>query len=80
MKLCQGKDMAYIGTEEHAPIWLPESLPEEILAVSFIELLNTGAEMAEAPEPDAANFGFIVQDWFGPFLLGPPTRFLRGHC
>jgi hypothetical protein len=29
------------------------------------------------PEP---NFGFIVQDWFGPFLLSPPARFLQGHC
>ena len=33
--------MAYIGKDEHTPVWLPESLPEEILAESFIELLNT---------------------------------------
>ena len=36
--------MAYIGKDEHAPVWLPESLPEEILAESFIELLNTGVD------------------------------------
>ena len=35
--------MAYIGKDEHIPVWLPESLPEEILAESFIELLNTEA-------------------------------------
>ena len=29
--------MAYIGKEAHDPVWLPESLPEEILAESFIE-------------------------------------------
>jgi len=72
--------MAYIGKEEHAPVWLPESLPEEILAESFIELLNPEADAAAASEPEASNFGFIVRDWFGPFLLSPPTRFLRGRC
>jgi len=37
--------MAYIGKDEHNPVWLPESLPEEILAESFIEILNTGADV-----------------------------------
>ena len=36
--------MAYIGKDEHVPVWLPESLPEEILAESFIELLNIEAD------------------------------------
>jgi hypothetical protein len=72
--------MAYIGKEEHTPVWLPESLPEEILAESFIELLHAEAEDADAPEPEELNFGFIVRDWFGPFLLSPPARFLRGRC
>lgn len=72
--------MAYIGKEEYAPVWLPESLPEEILAESFIELLNTEAGLGDVPQPEEPNFGFIVQDWFGPFLLSPPTRFLRGNC
>jgi hypothetical protein len=72
--------MAYIGKEEFAPVWLPESLPEEILAESFIELLNTEANPENTPQPSEPNFGFIVQDWFGPFLLSPPTHFLRGNC
>jgi hypothetical protein len=72
--------MAYIGKEEHAPVWLPESLPEEILAESFIEILNPEVEAEADSESEAPNFGFIVQDWFGPFLLSPPTRFLRGRC
>jgi hypothetical protein len=74
------KNMAYIGTDEHTPIWLPESLPEEILAESFIELLNTEADIVAASEPEEPNFGFIVRDWFGPYLLSPPTRCLRGRC
>ena len=60
------------------PVWLPESLPEEILAESFIELLNTEADGDNATEPGEPNFGFIVRDWFGPYLLSPPSRFLRG--
>jgi hypothetical protein len=77
----QGKNiMAYVGKEEHFPIWLPESLPEEIVAESFFELLNAEAVEESAPPPEEPNFGFIVRDWFGPFLLSPPTRFLRGQC
>jgi hypothetical protein len=72
--------MAYVGKDEPTPIWLPESLPEEILAESFIELLNTEAGIAAASEPEEPNFGFIVRDWFGPYLLSPPTRNLRGRC
>jgi hypothetical protein len=73
--------MAYIGKEEHFPIWLPESLPEEVVAESFFELLNAEAADEENPRhPEESNFGFIVRDWFGPFLLSPPTRFLRGQC
>ena len=72
--------MAYIGTEEQAPIWLPESLPEEILAESFIELLNNEAQVEAASEPETSRFGFIVHDWFGPYLLSPPTRFFGGRC
>jgi hypothetical protein len=72
--------MAYIGKEECSPVWLPESLPEEILAESFIELLHGERDMGDAPPPAEPAFGFIVRDWFGPFLLSPPTWFLRGQC
>jgi hypothetical protein len=72
--------MAYIGKEEHVPVWLPESLPEEILAESFIELLHTGVDDETASEPAESSFGFIVRDWFGPYLLSPPSHFLRGRC
>ena len=70
--------MAYIGKEEYLAFWLPENLPVDALAGNSIQLL--GGE--EEPEPMAAepSRGFIIEDWFGPFLLGPPTRFLRGRC
>jgi hypothetical protein len=70
--------MAYIGKEEYMPLWWPEDLPADALTNSGIQLL--GGE--EEPEPMASepSRGYIIQDWFGPFLLGPPTRFLRGRC
>lgn len=70
--------MAYIGKEDYSPLWLPESLPVDALAGSSIQLLGEEKEPELlASEPSR---GFIIQDWFGPFLLGPPTRFLRGRC
>jgi hypothetical protein len=73
--------MAYVGKDEQFPIWLPESLPEEIVAESFFELLNVEQNNeGSSHHQEEPNFGFIIQDWFGPFLLSPPTRFLRGQC
>lgn len=72
--------MANVSKEEHFPIWLPESLPEEIMAESFFELLNAEAEGEESSRLQEPNFGFIVRDWFGPFLLSPPTYFAKGQC
>jgi len=70
--------MAYIGKEEYLPMWLPDDLPADVLANSGIQLL--GGEEESEPTAAEPSRGYIIQDWFGPFLLGPPTRFLRGRC
>jgi hypothetical protein len=72
--------MAHAGKEEHFPMWLPESLPEEMVSESFFELLDGEVDEKTTPRPEDPNFGFVVQGWFGPFLLSPPTRFLKGQC
>jgi hypothetical protein len=72
--------MAHGSKEEHFPMWLPESLPEEIVSESFFELLHGEVDEKTTPRPEEPNFGFVVQGWFGPFLLSPPTRFLKGQC
>lgn len=73
--------MAYNGKDENFPVWLPESLPEDILASASIYLLGEeGDEPGDVSGDREPPCGFIVHDWFGPFLLSPPTRFLRGRC
>lgn len=72
--------MAYLDREDYSPVWLPESLPADLLAGSYITLLGGAAE-PEANASDAEpTCGFIIRDWFGPFLFSPPSRFLRGRC
>lgn len=72
--------MANASKEGQFPIWMPESLPQEMVVENFYELLNAQAEEEPTPNPEEPNFGFIVRDWFGPYLLSPPTRFLKGQC
>jgi len=83
LQLMQGKEgfMAYIGPEGYLAVWLPDLPQEDTLADSYIHLLGG----AESPEEETGQVqepsrGFIIQDWFGPFLLGPVSRFLRGRC
>jgi len=72
--------MAYIGADGYLTAWVVGSLQEDVLANSCIHLLEA-AEPAEEENPSSEpSRGFIIQDWFGPFLLGPSSRFLRGRC
>jgi hypothetical protein len=69
--------MAFLGGEADLPVWFPQPVPEDLLAGASIRLLVE--EWAACAHPgDPA--GFIILDWFGPFLLGPSSRLLRGRC
>jgi hypothetical protein len=72
--------MAYVGKEEYLPVWLPGSLPQDVLAGSCITLLGAEEESEAVSSDPEPTCGFIIRDWFGPFLLSPPSRFLRGRC
>lgn len=73
--------MAYLGPEGYLAAWVAGALQDDALAESCIHLLESSPipeeEEAQAAEPSQ---GFIIRDWFGPFLLGPPSRFMRGRC
>lgn len=74
--------MAYVGTDYYLAAWAPEPLCGDQLSQTAVLLLGD-----EAGDPQEEGFsigdlprGFIVRDWFGPFLLGPASRFVRGRC
>jgi hypothetical protein len=73
--------MAYIGKEWYLAAWADDTLAGDKLSQTSVMLLGDQAEQGEqeslTPEPTR---GFIIQDWFGPFLLGPASRFVRGRC
>ncbi len=73
--------MAYIGTEGYLAIWMAGALQDDALAENCIHLLGGEEDTEEEDQHSSeASRGFIIQDWFGPFLLGPQSRFLRGRC
>jgi hypothetical protein len=72
--------MANIDRDEYLLVWLAEPLQGDLLTTCDIHLMETstdqGAEVTDA-EPAC---GYIIQDWFGPFLFGPINRGMRGNC
>ena len=73
--------MAFIGKDEGFPLWLPEAVTDELLNGSCTNFLEAPeVEKETLPADHEPSYGYIVQDWFGPFLLSPSSRFLRGRC
>jgi hypothetical protein len=73
--------MAYIGDDGFFAAWAAGTLTGDKLSQTSVLLLGESADQGEqeslSTEPTR---GFIIQDWFGPFLLGPVSRFVRGRC
>ena len=73
--------MAYIGDDGFFAAWAAGTLTGDKLSQTSVLLLGESADQGEqesmVTEPTR---GFIIQDWFGPFLLGPASRFVRGRC
>lgn len=73
--------MAYIGDEGYFAAWASGNLIGDKLSQASVKLLE---ESVDQEEPESVGSeptrGFIIQDWFGPFLLGPTSRFVRGRC
>jgi len=70
--------MAYIGSDADLATWVAGPVGDDLLAEACISLLRSDTG-AEEPTGEVSQ-GFIIQDWFGPFLLGPSSSFLRGRC
>jgi len=68
--------MAFLDHDAGLPLWLPQPVPEDALTGSSIQLV-----MEESPpEAPSGPTGYIIRNWFGPFLLASPSRLLRGRC
>lgn len=72
--------MAYFDPDINFLVWLPEPLPEEVLANNQLQLLvrEQGPE-SEMNDLDS-SCGYIIRDWFGPFLFAPSGRSGGGSC
>ncbi len=78
---CSLKGMAYLDRDEYIPVWLPHWLPDEILEEIYLGIVAGSHRAPQSlPEEAAGADGYIIQDWFGPFLLSPRTSFVRGRC
>jgi hypothetical protein len=79
--IAKPQGMAHLDRDEDIPAWLPYWLPNEILEEIYLGLLRqaSGVRPVLLEDGERAN-GYIIQNWFGPFLLSPPTHFLRGSC
>ncbi len=72
--------MAYLDHDDYFLVWLAQPLPDDVLTASSIHLLETAAEpKADVTDAEPAC-GFIVRDWFGPFLFSAAGRFPGGRC
>jgi hypothetical protein len=72
--------MAYIGDEQYFSVWWPGPLPDDLQAGGYLDFMDPEMQADGQNPPQDSLFGYIIRDWFGPFLLSPPTRSGRGEC
>jgi hypothetical protein len=72
--------MAYLDRDEYILFWLKAALGEEVPAGAPNHLMASAAEPQAAVIDSESLQGYIIRDWFGPFLLAPSSRCLRGRC
>jgi hypothetical protein len=76
--LARVKLMAHLDQDEYFLVWLAEPLLDDVLTAGNIHLMQTSTDQgADVTEPAC---GYIIRDWFGPFLFGPIGRGMRGNC
>lgn len=74
----KGKRMAYLGNELDLVAWAWVREVDESLDTWLVSGPEDGD--TDGPSGEDSPRGFIVRNWFGPFLLGPASRYLRGRC
>lgn len=72
--------MAYSDKDNHFPILWADLLGEDALAGSYLEFFDPETHPGGFDPPGMVRHGYIIRDWFGPFLLGPLSGPLPGQC
>ncbi len=72
--------MAYFDRSEDFLVWLAEPLPDDVLTASSIYLMETSRDQKTDVTDPEPLCGYIIRDWFGPFLFGPNSWGTCGNC
>jgi hypothetical protein len=72
--------MAYFDPDINFLVWLPEPLPKDVLTNNQLQLMVTEKGPESAMCDLDTSYGYIIRDWFGPFLFSPSSRAGRGFC
>lgn len=72
--------MATFDHDDYTRLWLITALADELALGGQVHLMDQAMEPEGEPTEAGPAQGFIVRDWFGPFLLAPVSRSLRGRC
>ena len=72
--------MAYFDRDEFILFWLTAALGDGLPAGTPMPLMEPEQEPAVDVATQDAAYGYIIRDWFGPFLLAPSSRCQRGRC
>ncbi len=72
--------MAHLDQDDYFLVWLAEPLQDDLLTAGNLHLLETSTDQkADVTDAEPAC-GYIIQDWFGPFLFGPIRGGMSGKC
>ncbi len=73
--------MACFDRDEFTRRWLATTWGDEAPAGADIPLMDAPASEPETDimDPELPR-GYIIRDWFGPFLLSPSRRYERCRC
>ena len=72
--------MANLDQDEYFLVWLAEPLQDDLLTAGNFHLMETSTDQAADVTDAEPACGYIIRDWFGPFLFGPIGRGMRGNC
>ena len=72
--------MANLDQDEYFLMWLAQPPQDDFLTAGSFHLMETSSDQAADVTDAEPDCGYIIRDWFGPFLFGPIGGRMRGRC